>query len=196
MNARFYLEMLMTLLILCGTGVSSAVQAQSSADKPAPHIKFSDITYHLAWRSDPKPDYSKLEYLPKGQKLPSYRNMLMLERLSNGITVEDVVQHKVAHLSKHKKTDPVVNYDLIQNKKTGEYLLDFTLSGEDEKGNRIVEWNAYRYIPYKTANGKKGVLLYGYSARGYGDEGGRTFLTNLRKNRPLIIQALTSAKVP
>jgi len=176
--------------------MSGVVQAQSSADKPAPHIKFSDITYHLVWRSDPKPGYSKLEYLPKGQKLPSYRNMLMLERLSNGMKVKDAVNHQVAFLRERQKIDPVVNYDVIQNKKTGEYLLDFILGGEDEKGNRIVEWNAYRYIPYKSAKGKKGVLLYGYSARGYGDEGGRTFLTNLPKSRPTIIQALVSANVP
>jgi len=183
------------MVMMWVTGTSSIAQAQSSANAP-PRIKFSNITYHLAWRSDPQPGYSKLEYLPKGQKPSSYRNMLLLERLSNGMTVKDVVGRQVAFLRERKKTDPVVNYDLIQNERTGEYLLDFVMGGVDEKGGSIVEWNAYRYMPYKGADGKSGVQLYGYSARGYGDEGGRKFLTKLRKNRSATIQALVSARLP
>jgi len=176
--------------------MGTIAQAQSAADAPAARIQFADVTYHLAWRSDPDPDYSKFEYLPQDQELPTYRNMLLLERLSNGMTVEDVVNHQVDFLTERAQTDPVVQHRLINNESTGEYLLDFVLSGEDEDGDMIVEWNAYRYIPHENADGAQSVLLYGYSARGYGDEGGRAFLIALRKNRIPLMQALISARVP
>jgi len=185
-----------TLAFVWMTSMGAIAQAQSAANAPATRIQFADVTYHLVWRSDPTPDYSKFEYLPQDQELPTYHNMLLLEWLFNGMTVEDVVSHQVDFLRERAQTDPVVQHRLIKNESTGEYLLDFVLSGEDDAGDMIVEWNAYRYIPHQSADGRAGVLLYGYSARGYGDEGGRAFLIDLRKSRIPTMQALISASVP
>jgi len=198
MNLRAYGNTLTTLALAWMISIGTIVQAQSQSamHAPATRIQFADLTYHLAWRSDPAPDYSKFEYLPRDQELPTYRNMLLLEWLSNGMTVEDAVNHQVDFLQERAQTDPVVQHRLINNESTGEYLLDFVLSGEDADGDMIVEWNAYRYMPYQNADGTNAVLLYGYSARGYGDEGGRAFLIDLRKSRIPTMQALISASVP
>jgi len=193
MNHPSYRKTLTTLVFVWTTCIAAI--AQAAQDAPA-RIQLADVTYHLAWRSDPSPDYSKFEYLPQDQELPYYHNMLLLERLFNGMTIEDVVNHQRDFLNERVQTDPVVQHRLIHNESTGEYLLDFVLSDEDEDGDTIVEWNAYRYIPVQNADGRQGVQLYGYSARGYGDEGARAFLIDLRKNRIPRIQALISASVP
>jgi len=147
--------------------------------------------------SEPSPDYIKYEYLPQDEELPYYHHMLLLERLSNGMGVADVVRSQLEFLNQRKESDLLVNHRLIKNESSGEYLLDFVLSGETEDGETIVEWNAYRYSPWRSADGAQhGVLLYGYSARAYGADDGREFLTDLRETRAPIIQALASTSMP
>jgi len=176
--------------------LASFGQARSAETAPAASLVFADVTYHLAWHSGPAPDYAKYEYLPQDQKLPHYQNMLLLERLTNGMGVADAVRSQVEFLNQRKESDPVANHRLINNESSGEYLLDFVLSGETEDGETIIEWNAYRYSPWRSADGVQGVQLYGYSARAYGDDDGRDFLINLRETRAQVIQALVSASVP
>jgi len=179
--------------------LASFSQARTAEAARAASLTFADVTYHLAWSSQPTPDYIKYEYLPQGEEFPYYHNMLMSElvRLPSGMGVDDAVRNQVEFLKQRKESDPVVNHELIQNKRTGEYLLDFVLSGKTEDGETIIEWNAYRYIPWSSADGTQhGSQLYGYSARAYGDDDGRKFLTDLKKTRPKMIQALADASVP
>jgi len=177
--------------------LASFGQVRAAETAPAASLTFADVTYHLAWRSEPSPDYVKYEYLPQDEELPYYRNMLLLERLTNGMGVADAVRSQVEFLNQRKASDPVVNHRLINNERSGEYLLDFVLSGETQDGETIIEWNAYRYSPWRSADGAQhGVLLYGYSARAYGDDDGREFLTDLRETRAPMIQSLASASMP
>jgi len=192
---RTQLTSLAALAFTLLAAIGGLAQASPTENAPAASLVFTDVTYHLAWHSAPSPDYDKYEYLPQGEELPHYRNMLLLERLGNGISVADAVRSQVEFLNQRKESDPVVNHRLINNESTGEYLLDFVLSGETQDGETVIEWNAYRYSPWRSADGTQGVQLYGYSARAYGDDDGRDFLINLKETRPQIIQALTSASV-
>jgi len=191
-NYRRLLTFVLALLPAIGL-VHPRVFAQ---EKPVQSIKFSGVTYRLAWQSQPDAQYSKYEYLPAKEKLPYYQSMMMLELLKNGMTPADAARAQVQFLNERKQTDPTVNHRLINNAQTGEYLLDFVLSAEDPKVGQIVEWNAYRYIPYRSADGRSGVQLFGYSARAYGAEDGRKFLMALKNKRPRIIDALVAAKAP
>ena len=181
-------------LLTCLLSIPQAVAAEDAAPTS---IQFSDTHYHLVWQSNPNPDYSKYEYLPQTQQLPYYHNMMMLERLSNGMTTPQVVQSQVEFITQRKQTDPVAQHRLISNEATGEFLLDFLLSADDPEQGTIIEWNAYRYIPQQGENGDDdAVLLLGYSARAYGDEEGRRFLLDLQQSRGQVIQALVSSGVP
>jgi len=177
--------------------LASFGQAQAAEARRAASLTFAGVTYHLADAAQPSPGYVKYEYLPRGEKFPYYRNMLMSELVvNNSVGVSDLVRSQVEFLKQRKESDPVVNYDVIQNKRTGEELLDFLLSGETEDGKEIIEWNAYRYIPWRSADGAHhGVQLYGYSARAYGEDG-RKFLTDLKETRRQMINALTNSSVP
>lgn len=160
---------------------------------PPPDLTFAGTSFHLTQQSNPAPGYSKAEYLPRDQQFPHYHNMLMLEQLSNGLTASHVVQSQLDFLAQRQASDPVAQHRLISNEATGEFLLDFVLSGQDPERGTLIEWNAYRYSPQTHADGSVGVLLLGYSARAYGDEEGSRFLLSLRESRPQMIQALIAA---
>jgi len=89
----------------------------------------------------------------------------------------------------------VVNYAIVKNQKSGEVILDFLLSADEAKGETIVEWNAYRYAPFRGKDGKSGVLLFGISRRAYGDDT-TNFLRGLKSTRPQEIDALAKYALP
>jgi len=172
-------------------------QAQVNGGKPPQSVRFNNTAYSLAFQQHPMPGYSQYAYLSKGDKFPYYRHILMLEWLVNDLTVEEMVESQIEMLDQRKEDgDLTVNYRLIKNEASGEYLLDFVLSNDDPKVGGITEWNAYRYVPYTDDDGEEGGMIYGYSARGYGADGGRNFLLGLNKQRASITQALAGSEVP
>ena len=98
-------------------------------------------------------------------------------------------------LNKRKSTDPTVNFAVVKNPKNNEIILDFILNAEDPKGDDIVEWNAYRYAALKGKGGASGVLLFGISRRGYGDDA-TDFLRRLKLARPAEVNALAAYPLP
>ncbi|WP_068639419.1 hypothetical protein [Thauera butanivorans] len=195
---RLYLKyaVIHAFMLLATLGAVAHAQSAGILQEPPASIQFSGRGYHLAWQSNPIPDYVKYEYLPEGQRLPRYQDMLLLELLTNGLTVAEVVRKQLDFLRQREGSDPVFQHRILANERTGEFLLDFTLSAEDPENGKIIEWNAYRYIPHRAADGKQGVLLYGYSRRSYGDEEGLAFLHDLKERTPRDIQALGSASIP
>jgi hypothetical protein len=157
---------------------------------PGP-LRLAGTEYLLAWSSQPAANYTKQEYVPKGEDPKTYTKMLLVEFLAGKLEPLAAARAQVAKLEERKGSDPLVNMDLIQNKSTGEVLLDFLISQKDAKGEYIVEWNAYRYAPHKD-----GVLLYGTSHRAYGNDAVRSFLQDLKTLRTTQIDALARAQLP
>jgi hypothetical protein len=111
---------------------------------PGP-IRFNAGSYQLSWSSHPSPYYYKQEYLPAGQTSEHFQHMVLIEAVVQGPNVEGAVSAQVNMLNRRKSTDPLVNLAVIKDPKSGEIILDFIVSSEDNKGEAIVEWNAYRY---------------------------------------------------
>jgi len=160
-----------------------------------PSVILNKSTYSLSWSSHPTETYYKHEYLTAGQKSDTYTNMVMIEAVVGEISLADVVKGKMAELDQRKATDPVTNYQIVQNKAKGEYLLDFVLSQSAAGKTSIAEWNAYRYVPLTDKNGKKGILLFSYSKRGYGD-GVTDFLKTLKTARVADINTIANYTIP
>lgn len=180
-------------LVLLGLVSALPVQAQPAGVKdvlgiPGP-ISLDGESYALAWSSQPSPSYRKQEYLPAGQQLASYTQMVMVEAMTGGATIQDAVAIKVDMLKQRKATDPLVNYDVIRNDSTGDMMLDFIMS-DRSTGTLIVEWNAYRYTKLDD-----GVALFAVSRRGYGDQA-KAFLVGLKSMRPKTINALAKLTLP
>lgn len=158
-------------------------------------FEFNGESYRLAWSSHPRPHYYKQEYLPSGQTSERFQRMILIEATIRDVNVKDVVAAQVNMLNKRKSTDPTVNFAILTNSKNGEIILDFILSAQDSKGEDIVEWNAYRYAALKGKGGASGVVLFGISRRGYGDDA-TDFLRRLKAARPGEINALAAYPLP
>ena len=161
---------------------------------PGP-ISFNAASYLLSWSSHPSSYYYKQEYLPAGQTSEHFLSMLLLEAIVQGTDVNGTVSAQVNMLNRRKSTDPTVNFAIFKNPKNGEVILDFILSADDHNGQPIVEWNAYRYVPLKDRDGHSGVLLFGISRRGYGDDS-TEFLRSLKSERVSAIDVLAHYALP
>lgn len=133
---------------------------------PGP-VRFNDTAFNLAWSSNPNANYYKQEYIPSGETVEKYNQMLLLEVVIGELTVADAVRAQVNLIQQRKKTDKVAQYQVIENPATGEVILDFMMSAGNKKEVNIVEWNAYCYKPYKDEKGRSGIMLFAISKRGY-----------------------------
>lgn len=197
LTAKFFHRMALVLCaVLCVTASMSATAlAQAAAAKerigiPGP-VQFGGVPFKLAWTSHPSPQYYKQEYLPAGQSVDHYKSMLMVELIVSGAAVAQSARTMVDNLQKRKATDPVVNYDVITNKATGEMILDFVMSATGADGKEILEWNAYRYSKHGS-----GVRMVGISRRVYGDDVTPFLKNQLGAVRKRDIDALSKLVLP
>lgn len=161
---------------------------------PGP-LSFEGRDFELAWSSHPNAGFYKQEYVPSGQSPESFDEMMIIDVLVSDIQLSEALNSKVKELSSRKSSDPYVNYDVIENPNTGEYILDFLVSNSNGGAADVVEWNAYRYVKLRDKSDKDGVLLIAISRRGYRD-GIDDFLGRLKTERPESIKALSSFDVP
>lgn len=165
-----------------------ALAQEEALGIPGP-IVFEGTEFELAWTSHPDATYYKQEYVPAGEAVESYAQMFMVDVLTEGQTPEGAAAGMIAGLEERKATDLAVNYDMIENEATGELILDFLLS-DASTGTVIVEWNAYRYVPFGD-----GLALFAISRRGYGDET-TSFIQGLANWRQSSIEALATMELP
>jgi len=187
-------KLLATLALTAMFAGSAMAQSGGASDLlgvPGP-IDFGGETYLLSWSSQPSEGYFKQEYVPRGQAVETYTEMFLIEAVLGSIRPVDAAGAQVEGLQQRKEADPVVNYDILHNEATGEVLVDFVLS--DLSADPIfVEWNAYRYVPLEGADG---LVLYGISRRGYGEDGARALLQGLAAIRSDAIDELGQADLP
>jgi hypothetical protein len=156
-------------------------------------IEFAGKSYELAWAGTPQENFTVYEYVPAGQKVETYTDMLLIN-IASGLTVADAVAARVGQLDSRKGSDPVLRYELLRNEQSGETILDFLLS-DKSSGTLVVEWNGYRYIPVKKSDGSAAILMMGISRRNYGDNPA-DFFQRLKANRLLDINTLAKHAIP
>jgi hypothetical protein len=187
-------SLLLIQLLFCVAQTARADDAVDRLSIPGP-ISFNATSYQLAWSSHPSPFYYKQEYLPAGQTSGHFQRMVLIEAVAQGADVNGAVSAQVNMLNQRKSADPTVNFATLKNPSNGEVILDFVLSAKGDKGEEIVEWNAYRYASLKGKDGNSGVLLFGISRRAYGDDAAE-FLRGLKSARQAEIKALASYTLP
>ena len=155
-------------------------------------LSFNSAQYRLSWSAHPSDNYYKQEYLPAGEKSNSFTKMMLMEAVVGEVSLPDIVKAKINELQERKKTDPLSNYEVIQNPKTGENILDFIMSQPAGNTTAIAEWNAYRYTYLP---GRKGILLIAYSRRAYA-AAVPAFLRLLKTERSKDISAISAFSIP
>jgi hypothetical protein len=158
-------------------------------------LMFNKINFKLSWSSHPLENYYKQEYVPPGQTVEHFNDMVLIDFLKQDISVDDVVQTEILSIEKRKKTDLVCNYQVIKNQSAGEFILDFVLSEGNGNTVKTIEWNAYRFKPYRDKSGHQGVLLFGISHRAY-DNNASDFLKSLGSYRKEILMKLSAFSIP
>ncbi len=169
-------------------------KAKDFLNIPGP-ITFNETDFSLAWSSNPTPTYFKQEYIPAGEVIERYNQMILVEVVQGDLTVEDAVRAQVNVIQQRKKTDQLAQYQIVENPNTGEIILDFLLSAGTKKKLDVVEWNAYRYKAFEDDKGQKGILLFAISKRGY-NEDITLFLKGLKDERIHLINKLGAHEMP
>ncbi len=123
-------------------------------------IEFNEEEFTLVWNSHPTEIYYKQEYLRSHEDLNEFHKMLLVEAIRGEVDPKDAARIKISELEQQKKSNPVINYELISNEDLGESLLDFIISDQ----NYIYEWNAYRFQT-QNVNGQNYLVLFGYCMR-------------------------------
>ena len=188
-----YLPVLL-LLALLSFRLADKSQHKDYLGIPGP-LAYNKSAYNLAWSSHPADSYFKQEYLPANERSETYSNMLIVEAVVGDVSLQNAVSDKVNELEQRKQTDAVTNYQLIENKAKGEYILDFVLSESAGSKTSVVEWNTYRYMKLNDKSGKKGIVLFSYSRRAYGNASAN-FLKSLRTERLNDINYISGYSVP
>ncbi|MGF7052370.1 hypothetical protein GGC47_001535 [Bosea sp. OAE752] len=183
-----------TVALSAVLAVPAGAEAIDRIGVPGP-LSFAGTPYALAWSAQPTPAYYKQEYLPAGQTVERYGRMLLVELLEGG-SVASAASAQVRTINARKGKDPLANLAVIENKQSGEIIVDFLIGGRDAQGGEIAEWNAYRYASFKGANGRSGVLLFAISHRAYGNEAIGAFLGRLKTFRSDEIKRLAAQTLP
>lgn len=152
--------------------------------------------YQLSWSSHPEASLYKHEYLAAGDQFPNYKSMVMIDFVLTGSTVDQAVATKISQLEKLKATLPIVQFNLIANKATGEKIIDCLMeqTAADDR-NSVVERTIYRYKSILTKSGQRGVLLFAVSTREYG-KGITPFLVKLKTDKPILVNEVAKLSLP
>lgn len=112
---------------------------------PGPII-FESKTFNLNWSSHPLANFYKQEYIVKEDNANQYKTMVLIDVVTGGENIKNIVAAKVSELKMMKEGNPVINYEIIDNPATGEYMLDFLLTANAPDASiSITERNVYRY---------------------------------------------------
>lgn len=177
-----------SVLVAAVTLTLPAIAQQDLLGAPGP-LTFEETEFAFAWSGATETEAIH-EYLPAGQTLENYEEMFIIRTAITDNTPLVAAQNMTAGLEERRGTDPVLNYDLIENKASGEVVIDFLIS-DSSSGTIVVEWNAYRYAPLDG-----GIVGYAISRRGYGEDGATAFLTALKDWRQDAITELATMDLP
>ena len=179
------------LLLLSIIGYSQTIENYLQTERT---IKFDNKNYDLVWSSHPNENYYKQEYLTNGQNLEKFKSMILIDFLNGDFSVNDAVNAKIQELENAKKSNPIINYIILE--KDGETIIDFLISANSEDGKEllIVERNVYRYKKIKTKK-TNGILVFAVSERAY-DNDINDFFKELNKNKNSLIIKVGNLEIP
>ena len=155
-------------------------------------VTFNSSKYSLAWSSNPSQGYYKHEYLLDSTTIEDYNEMILVEAVKGKISPKVAAELKVNELKELKKNNPVINWNVYENK--DERIIDFVITD----GATQYEWNLYRYSVLKNSDGQKYLVLYAYSYKDtlYTNEDLKPFFNRILENRDLLIATLGEFKLP
>lgn len=183
--------LLITAFLLSFTSSNNPVE-RIGAKGP---YKFNKTKFELKWTAQPNENYYVQEYLPKGESLESFNQMLTCNLFVTDLPIEKAVQQKIKELKKRQKTDSSCKFLVTESPDGKEFIVDF-LMGESKDGlMSVVEFNVYRYKQVKIDKNKNGLLVFAYSKRSYGEDI-TPFYSSLKTDRAKHLNEMISFELP
>ena len=121
--------------------------------------------------------------------------MMSVFLLVGDTKLRNAVQQKMKELDRRKKTDPTCNYMVTNNPDKTEYMVDFVPGESKNDKMEVEEFNIYRYKQVDLGDNKKGILVYAYSKRAYGDDI-TPFFKNLKNDRTNLLTTMIGSEMP
>jgi hypothetical protein len=185
------------LLILATALCSFTLIGDNPVDRlgVAGPLTFNKTNFNLAWTDKPKDTYYIQEYVPTGEKVENFNQMLTIHLFDTDIKLKNVVQQKIKELNDRKKTDPTCNYQVNESPDGKEFMVDFLLGESKNDKMTIAEFNIYRYKQVDLGDKRKGILVYAFSKRAYGDDI-TPFYKNLSSDRTKLLNEMIGSEMP
>lgn len=131
-------------------------------------LVFNDTVFNLAWTAHPDETYYAQEYLPEGENVETFDQMLAVHVFLKDVKPKKAVLEKAIQLSIQLGKNSFVYFSGSADEKT--YVLDFVVE-EKKFGKRIlVEYNLYRYQEIDLGNEKTALMVIMYCKRSYGSD--------------------------
>jgi len=181
-----------SLLFLSFTTVKEDPKDRLTVKGP---LKFGSTSFVLAWTDHPQDHYYVQEYLPEGEKLANFNQMLTINLFVTDVELKDAIAQKTKELTKRKETDALCNYELNESPDGKEVILDFLMGESKDNKMTIAEFNVYRYKQVNIEGGKKAIIVFAYSKRAYADDI-TPFLKSLGEERVNHLNQMISTEVP
>ncbi|WDS37327.1 hypothetical protein [Pseudoxanthomonas sp.] len=197
MKKRSRLLSLSALCLLLGSWQVAAplYAAEPAVERlgvPGP-LSFAGQSFELSWSSHPTPDLYKQEYVPAGQDVERYRDMLMIDVRIGGANASQMALAIDAQVQERRKSDPVANSEVVISADGTEATVDMLMSATGDDGQVFVEWSAHRYV---TDTSGQGTRMFGITRRAYGDQAVTAMLQGLKQKRVDEINALKTSRMP
>ncbi len=153
-------------------------------------IQFDDRDFVLSWSNKVMDGDYLLEYVPLGDDVEHYHDMLTIECAINyEITVDEFVSIFVNNLDKEKQNDPFVHYTVYDNNDNVK-IVDALLKDGD-----TIEWDMFRYQYLRSLIGQDGVIRFGFSKRVYKDEQQMEFVRGLKETRSQYMTIMSNVEL-
>ncbi len=160
---------------------------------PGP-IEFNGNEFLLNWSKQNSKTLSNQQFLPRDETIENFTELINFSYFNKEIDIELAVRQKVESIQKIMKDDKYADVNVTESPDGTEYIVDYTVSNQSEKGEGFVEYNVYRFKNYDSA-GKKSFLILSYAKRIY-NEDYRATSKLLQKQRNAMLNAIIEYKIP
>ncbi len=176
--------------LLCCLGINAkGVKEYFDTGNP---IEYCGTEYYLAWSDKDQDSFFLQEYLPKGESLDHFNQMVTVWVLFiDAPPPLDAIKYQIMELEQNKKTDPIIDYKVTNYK--GEYILEFIVSDSDKGELSTVELNI-QYYKQMTINGKNATVLCYYACRAYGDDI-KPFIQSIPEKRNALYEGMINLDI-
>lgn len=187
-----FIRILFLLLISFFTGIKAQENVRDLLSVPGP-IEFNDTEFLLAWSKESSKTLMRQQYMPRDERIEDFNQILDFSFFTKEIDMELAVRQKVESIQKREETDRFAKVNVTESPDGKEFVVDYFISENPEKGDSFVEYNIYRFKPYDNGTAKN-FLILAYTTRIYGDT--KSAAKALVKQREPLMLAMIEYKIP